>query len=138
MYSDETLVCGIDPRRLYSFGEARKLIPSPRTGKQTHLQTMHALRRSGRLNCVPRPTGRIRHWFVWGSEILRFIGADKNPPPAPPVSEAQRCRHIEAAQREGRRLGLLPPEPESPAAERRQRRRIEAAKRESRKLGLLK
>lgn len=93
----------IDPTRCYTLSEAARLLP-PRSGKQTSRTTLYAWRASGKLKCVKLGN----YWVVWGSELLRLLGADEPPPPGPPVRTAkQRQRDYEAAVERAKELGLL-------------------------------
>lgn len=90
----------IEPGRLYSFSEAARLIPSPR-GEHTHRKTLHRFRLQGRIAGVPRHVNGLTYWFVYGSELLRFLAADQCPewigrtPAQREKAIAQAERHIE-------------------------------------------
>jgi hypothetical protein len=59
--------------KLYSFGEAAKLIPSVRGGT-LHTKTLHAWRRQGLLTAYRRKLGNVESWFLPESEIIRLRG----------------------------------------------------------------
>lgn len=69
----------IDAKRLYSLSEAAALIPSPISGKRTCLHTLYRWRAEGRITAVARQGAKGKKWFVWGAEILRFLGASEAP-----------------------------------------------------------
>jgi hypothetical protein len=94
----------IDLNRLYSFSEAAKLLPSNQAGKHVHLNSLHRWRREGRLNAVSRPAGKTRWWFVWGSELLRFMAVGEKPKWTG-RTPAQRRRDVEAAKERLRARG---------------------------------
>jgi hypothetical protein len=78
----------IDPEKQYSFSEVRGLIPSSRGGR-VDLKTLHRWRLAGKLNAGYRRVFRRRFWFVMGSELLRFLELEQEPPaPAPPARTA--------------------------------------------------
>jgi hypothetical protein len=90
----------IDPNKLYPFAEAARLLPSCHPGKHVHLQSLHRWRREGRLAAVHRPPW----WFVWGSELLRLMGAGERPK-FTGRTPAQRKRAHEAAMEYLRQRG---------------------------------
>ena len=63
----------IDPERLYSREEARRLVPSCRAGKRVSGASLSRWVREGKLQAVPRRTGKLVYLFFWGAELLRFI-----------------------------------------------------------------
>ncbi len=92
----------IDPNKLYPASEACQLIPSPIAGKQICRKTLHSWRLAGKVFCVCREvTPRRRYWFVWGSEILRFLQADKKS-----RTPEQRQRAIDRNRKNLRAFGI--------------------------------
>ncbi|MDE2104069.1 MAG: hypothetical protein KGL39_42925 [Patescibacteria group bacterium] len=68
----------IDPGRLYSVAQARLFLPSPRGGCVLRA-TVYEYRARGLLKCVERVVSGRKWWFIWGSELLRFLGAGERP-----------------------------------------------------------
>jgi hypothetical protein len=69
----------IDPKRLYSLTEAAAFVPSCVAGKRVHPKTLHRWRKEGRIKCQGRAAAGKTWWFVWGAELLRFLGAGELP-----------------------------------------------------------
>lgn len=92
----------IDPARLYPFAEAARLLPSNQAGKHCHLQSLHRWRRQGRLAAVRRGPW----WFVWGSELLRFMAAGERPA-FTGRTPAQRKRGHEEAMKYLKERGII-------------------------------
>jgi len=93
----------IDPRRLYSFSEAARLIPSPRCGTHTAAKTLHHWRQEGLLQAECRQSRGKRYWFIRGAEILRLLGGPREFVGATP---AQRRRSKERALKDLRAKGF--------------------------------
>ena len=105
----------IETDRLYSFSEAAKLIPSCRKG-HINLNTLHRWRLDGRFQAICRTSGRLRYWFLLGSEILKLISDEpidlsciddlRIPKGRPPGGSAAKRR--EWAKKQLVKMGILP------------------------------
>lgn len=95
----------IDPHKLYPLAEAARLIPSPRPGVSTRPKTLRRWHQEKRIKLVARPAGKLKFWFVFGSELLRFLSADERPEWRG-RTPGKRARDVEAAKRKARQLGL--------------------------------
>lgn len=97
----------IDPERLYAASAACKLIPSPYTGQGLSLAAFHRRRRAGQIQAIELPAGRRRNWYVWGSEILRYLQAHtRREWLGQIVAPAQRRRQSATIRKELRQRGL--------------------------------
>jgi hypothetical protein len=99
----------IEPARLYSFSQARNLIPSPRGGR-VDVKTLHRWREAGVFQAVARTVFRRRYWFVLGSEIIRLI---EGKPPAEALFKNKKPRtaiqHARAQEQARRDLAIFYP-----------------------------
>jgi hypothetical protein len=99
----------VEPGRLYPLSEVASFIPSTHAGKKVHYRTLTRWRRQGRLNCQSRQAGDgRRHYFVWGAEIIRFLGGEQRPQlPKDYRTPTQARRDHEAAVERLRKRGLV-------------------------------
>lgn len=78
---EEGEFCGVvEPGRVYSFAEARNLLPSVSLGKRVSLETLHSWRLRGHFEAIPRQVGKRTYWFVAGTELLKLVA--RRPPRA--------------------------------------------------------
>lgn len=96
----------VKPKKLYSLTQAARLIPSCQAGKSTHIRTLRTWIAAGILKAVSRQHGKVRHWFVPGSEILRLTDVPDDFPPQQTRGPKQREREYERACKELEARGL--------------------------------
>ena len=97
----------IDPQKLYSISEIAPLVPSPHRGEKGMTRaTIYKWIKEYGLPCSRRQIGRTAYLFVWGRDVLEFLGAIELPE-IKTRSAKQRARDMELAEKRARELGIL-------------------------------
>lgn len=97
----------IEPGKQYSIREIAELIPSAARGsKGVTRATVYRWIAEHGLPCQRRTVGQATYLFVWGRDVLEFLGAVELPV-IKTRSKKQLDRDLEIAREEARKLGIL-------------------------------